>query len=375
MHPRKARRLHTIEVVDLRKSYGGFDAVQGISFAIEPGTLTVILGPSGCGKSTTLRLLAGLETANSGRILIGGRDVTASPPVKRSLSMVFQSYALFPHLSVAENIIFGLRVRRLPATERARRLAKAAGLLGLKPFLDRKPAQLSGGQQQRVALGRAIVAEAPVCLMDEPLSNLDAQLRQEMRAEIRSLQQKLGMTMVYVTHDQIEAMSLADQVIVMREGKIEQAATPSALYGLPQTSFVAGFIGTPPMNLIRLRDSDAGAVIDGTVGPPLFEGKGAGTLLGVRPEDITFDGDGEVVDATVASAEFHGADTVISVRVGTQLMLMRVNGQAGVSAGDRVRVGWAPTAMHAFNEIDGQRMARSELVTRSAAKLQLLAAR
>lgn len=367
--------MHTIEVVNLRKSYAGFEAVQGISFAVEPRTLTVILGPSGCGKSTTLRLLAGLETATSGRILIGGRDVTASPPAKRSLSMVFQSYALFPHLTVAENIIFGLRVRGVSTTERARRLDKAAALLGLEQFLQRKPAQLSGGQQQRVALGRAIVAEAPVCLMDEPLSNLDAQLRQEMRTEIRLLQQKLGMTMVYVTHDQIEAMSLADQVIVMRGGKVEQAATPGALYRQPQTSFVAGFVGTPPMNLIRLNDNDTGAVIDGTSGPSLFAGKGRGTLLGLRPEDLAIDKNEGLVDATVTSIEFHGADTVVSMRVGTQLVLARANGEARVAAGECVRVGWAPTAMHAFNEIDGKRAARSELVTRSAAQPQLLAAR
>jgi sn-glycerol 3-phosphate transport system ATP-binding protein len=367
--------MHAIEVVDLRKSYASSEAVQGICFAVEPGTLTVILGPSGCGKSTTLRLIAGLETANSGKILIGGRDVTACPPAQRSLSMVFQSYALFPHLTVAENIVFGLRVRRVAAAERTRRLQKAASLLGLQQLLERKPSQLSGGQQQRVALGRAIIAETPVCLMDEPLSNLDAQLRQEMRTEIRSLQKKLGITMVYVTHDQIEAMSLADQVIVMRGGRIEQATTPSALYGRPQTSFVAGFVGTPPMNLIRLQDSDAGAIVAGTPGPAVFEGGGADILLGVRPEDLTIDNDVGLVDATVTSAEYHGADTVISVRIGTELVLVRKNGEVRAQAGECVRVGWAAAAMHAFDQKSGQRLTRSELVTRCDAKLRLLAAR
>ena len=367
--------MHAIEVVDLRKSYDSSEAVQGICFAVEPGTLTVILGPSGCGKSTTLRLIAGLETANSGKILIGGRDVTACPPAQRALSMVFQSYALFPHLTVAENIVFGLRVRRVAAAERTRRLQKAASLLGLQQLLERKPSQLSGGQQQRVALGRAIIAETPVCLMDEPLSNLDAQLRQEMRTEIRSLQKKLGITMVYVTHDQIEAMSLADQVIVMRGGRIEQATTPSALYGRPQTSFVAGFVGTPPMNLIRLQDSDAGAVVAGTPGPAVFEGSGADILLGVRPEDLTLDNDVGLVDATVTSAEYHGADTVISVRIGTELVLVRRNGEVRAQAGECVRVGWAAAAMHAFDQKSGQRLARSELVTRCDAKLRLFAAR
>jgi sn-glycerol 3-phosphate transport system ATP-binding protein len=347
--------MHAIEVINLRKSYGSSDAVQGIGFAVEPGTLTVILGPSGCGKSTTLRLIAGLETASSGKILIGGRDVTATPPAQRSLSMVFQSYALFPHLSVAENIIFGLRVRRVPAAERARRLQKAAALLGLQKLLERKPSQLSGGQQQRVALGRAIIAETPVCLMDEPLSNLDAQLRQEMRTEIRSLQKKLGITMVYVTHDQIEAMSLADQVIVMRGGRIEQGTTPSLLYRRPQTSFVAGFVGTPPMNLIQLQDGDAGAVIAGTAGPAVLEGKGAGTLLGIRPEDLIISKEGGLVDATVTSAEYHGADTVVSVQIGTEIVLVRKNGEVKAQAGEPIRVGWPGTAIHVFDQNSGQR--------------------
>src|SRR3989449_3475780 len=244
-------------------------AVDAITFRFAPGTLNVLLGPSGCGKSTTLRLIAGLEIVDAGRITIAGRDVTRMPPARRNIAMVFQSYALFPHLTVAENIAFGLAVRKVPRTERAGRLARVADLLGLDQLLDRKPAELSGGQQQRVALGRAIIAQAPVCLMDEPLSNLDAQLRAEMRQEIRTLQRKLGITMVYVTHDQTEAMTMADQVVLLKSGRVEQDAPPAELYARPATAFAARFIGTPPMNLLRLASSP-------------------GHLVGVRPEDVRF---------------------------------------------------------------------------------------
>ncbi|HEV3350492.1 MAG TPA: ABC transporter ATP-binding protein, partial [Methylomirabilota bacterium] len=207
--------MSAISVEHLSRWWGVTRAVDDVSFEAAAGRMLVLLGPSGCGKSTTLRLIAGLETATHGRIAIGGVDVTRRPPAERRVAMVFQSYALFPHLSVAENIVFGLRVRRVGAAERRARLARVADLLGLGALLERRPSQLSGGQQQRVALGRALIAEAPVCLMDEPLSNLDAQLRLDMRREIRGLQQSLGITMVYVTHDQTEAMSMADQVILL----------------------------------------------------------------------------------------------------------------------------------------------------------------
>src|SRR5436853_5604558 len=245
---------------------GQVRAVDAISFEFDSGTLNVLLGPSGCGKSTTLRLVAGLETADAGRILIAGRDVTRLPPAARSIAMVFQSYALFPHLTVAENIVFGLRVRKVVRSDADARLARVADLLGLTSLLDRKPSQLSGGQQQRVALGRAIIAQAPVCLMDEPLSNLDAQLRAEMRQEIRNLQRQLGITMVYVTHDQVEAMSMADRVVLLDKGKIEQNGAPVDLYETPANVFVARFIGTPPMNLLVLEPGHDGAVIAGTTG-------------------------------------------------------------------------------------------------------------
>src|SRR6476660_1628047 len=284
-----------VELQSVTKSWGGDPAVDCVSFILRQGSLGALLGPSGCGKSTTLRLVAGLENVTSGSILIGGRDVTNLSPAKRSVSMVFQSYALFPHLSVAENIVFGLKVRKVDAEDRARRLARVAALLGLEKLLDRKPSQISGGQQQRVALGRAIIAEAPVCLMDEPLSNLDAQLRHEMRREIRALQQKLGITMVYVTHDQTEAMTMADQVILLRDGRVDQDGTPEDLYNRPATAFAARFVGTPPMNVVALPGLSA-----------------PGRLLGVRPEDVRIGAEG--LDAVVESVEYLGADSLVACR-------------------------------------------------------------
>ena len=334
---------------------GEVRAVDDLSFALDAGTLNVLLGPSGCGKSTTLRLIAGLEPADRGRILIGGRDVTNLPPAQRNIAMVFQSYALFPHLSVAENIVFGLKVRKVDAAERARRLQRVAGLLGLDKLLDRKPSQLSGGQQQRVALGRAIIAEAPVCLMDEPLSNLDAQLRAEMRAEIRNLQRKLGITMVYVTHDQVEAMTMADRVILLKAGRIEQNGTPVDLYEAPSDVFVARFIGTPPMNLLRLEAVPGGAVIAGTTGPAVAASERAGATLGVRPEHIALGRDGGV-EAEVAGVEYLGADSLLSCRVGPQTIAARVAGRVGLSPGDVARLSWARGAQHFFDGTSGRRI-------------------
>jgi sn-glycerol 3-phosphate transport system ATP-binding protein len=280
--------VSAIAVDKLTKAWDDTTAVDGISFEAPEGQFTVLLGPSGCGKSTTLRLIAGLESVTAGRVVIGGQDVTAAPPAKRDLSMVFQSYALFPHLTVAENILFGLRVRKVARAEREERLRRTAGLLGLSELLARRPSQLSGGQQQRVALGRAIIAEKPVCLMDEPLSNLDAKLRHEMRLEIRALQRKLGISMIYVTHDQAEAMSMADRVVLLREGRIEQTAPPEEIYQRPASSFVARFIGTPPMNILRLAEKAGGAVIEGLEQPAILDGPlhgtpGSGLCLGLRP--------------------------------------------------------------------------------------------
>ena len=333
---------------------GQVRAVDGLSFALDEGTLNVLLGPSGCGKSTTLRLIAGLEPADQGRILIGRRDVTRLPPAQRNIAMVFQSYALFPHLSVAENIVFGLRVRKVGDAERDRRLTRVAGLLGLSKLLDRKPSQLSGGQQQRVALGRAIIAEAPVCLMDEPLSNLDAQLRQEMRQEIRNLQRELGITMVYVTHDQVEAMTMADRVILLSAGRIEQNGAPVDLYETPANVFVARFIGTPPMNLLTLESAHDGAVIAGTAGPVIAPKERAGSTLGVRPEHIALVHDAGV-DARVDAIEYLGADSLLTCRVGGQTLAVRVAGLVGLSQGDATRLSRARGAQHFFDGKSGRR--------------------
>ena len=327
---------------------GQVRAVDGISFDFAPATLNVLLGPSGCGKSTTLRLVAGLEIPDAGRILIGERDVTRLPPAARNIAMVFQSYALFPHLTVADNIAFGLQVRKVPADERDKRLARVAELLGLGALLGRKPGQLSGGQQQRVALGRAIIAEAPVCLMDEPLSNLDAQLRAEMRQEIRALQRKLGITMVYVTHDQVEAMSMADRVVLLNAGRIEQNGTPVELYETPANAFVARFIGTPPMNLLPLVAARDGAIVAGTEGPAVLPASCAGGRLGVRPEHISVAFE-RGLRAGVENVEYLGGDSLLGCRVGEQAVAVRLSGTVALRAGDTTWLDWAPGAQHYFD--------------------------
>jgi sn-glycerol 3-phosphate transport system ATP-binding protein len=340
--------LSEIVLERVTKRFGAVKAVDGVSFRAEKGKFVVLLGPSGCGKSTLLRLIAGLEEVSEGRIFIEGREVTALDPTKRKLSMVFQSYALFPHLTVAENIVFGLKVRRLPADQRRKRLAHVAELVGLKERLEHKPQQLSGGQRQRVALARAIVSQNPICLMDEPLSNLDAQLRHDMRVEIRALQRRLGMTVVYVTHDQVEAMSMADHVVLLREGHIEQEGTPAELYASPATMFAARFIGTPAMNLVAVE----GGRIRGSQ-EIVLPGRGAGLTLGIRPEHIRLADDG--ISAIVTSAEYHGADTVVTARVGDESLLVRAPGQVALAAGSQVRLGWEPAAVHIFDSRNGLR--------------------
>jgi sn-glycerol 3-phosphate transport system ATP-binding protein len=344
-------RLESIE-----RSFGPVRVLDGVTTATEPGRFVVLLGPSGCGKSTLLRIIAGLDTATSGRVLIGRRDVSRLPPVERGVAMVFQNYALFPHLSVAENIVFGLKARRVPRAERERRLAHAATMLGLSALLDRRPTQLSGGQQQRVALARAVVAEAPICLMDEPLSNLDAQLRAEMRREIHALQRRIGMTMVYVTHDQAEAMNMADRVVLLREGRIEQDAAPAELYARPASVFAASFIGTPPMSLLRLAPGPAGAVVRGTDGPAVASSDAAGAILGVRPEGIS-PTDGEGLPARVLAAEFLGAETVLACAVGDagETLQARVPGHHALSAGAPLRLS-LPPARHLFDATSGRRL-------------------
>ena len=341
--------MSTIQLEGVAKSWGSTTALQAIDLSIPSGAFCVLLGPSGCGKSTTLRIIAGLEQASAGRVRIGGQDVTNLPPAERGIAMVFQNYALFPHLSVAENIGFGLSVRKVPKAEAARRLHDAAGLLGLSHLLDRKPGQLSGGQQQRVALGRALVAQAHVCLMDEPLSNLDAQLRQEMRAELRELQQRLGLTVVYVTHDQAEAMSMADQVVLLHQGRVEQCATPRALYAQPATTFAARFIGTPAMNLVQLQD---GAIAGSSVRLPAPTGA---AWLGLRPEAVALSGEARV-PAQVVGLEYLGADVVLRCQVGSEQITVRAPGQQAVQAGQALPLAWPPQAMHFFDAA-GQRLA------------------
>ncbi len=349
--------MSAIELQHVTKSWGSTVAVRDVSFLVEEGTFVVLLGPSGCGKSTTLRMVAGLEDATRGRILIGGEDMTHVAPAQRHVSMVFQSYALFPHLDVRQNILFGLNVRKVPAPDKEARLKRVAELVGLTPLLDRKPAQLSGGQRQRVALARAIVAENPICLMDEPLSNLDAKLRHEMRVEIRALQQRLGMTVVYVTHDQAEAMSMADRIVLMRDGDIEQEGTPDDLYSAPATTFAAGFIGTPPMNLLTLADGPRGAVIAGGDGPAVLEGGGNGLTLGVRPEHvIVATGDEGGIPARLAASDYLGADTVVTAKVGTQTINARVPGHYAVSPDQEVRLKWQASALHVFDGQTGRRV-------------------
>ncbi|QJQ95932.1 MULTISPECIES: ABC transporter ATP-binding protein [Halomonadaceae] len=345
-----------IRLENVTRHWHGVAAVDGVSFDVAPGEFVILLGPSGCGKSTTLRMIAGLEQATSGRIQMGGRDVTALPPGDRGLSMVFQSYALFPHLSVADNIVFGLRSRGVPKAERRDRLARVASLVDLNAYLDRKPAQLSGGQRQRVALARAIISEHPICLMDEPLSNLDARLRGEMRREIRALQQRLGMTVIYVTHDQVEAMSMGDRVILMRAGRIVQQGTPAELYRRPVTAFVASFIGSPAMNLVTLAAGEGGAVIEGEPGCLVAPSEAAGCRLGVRPEDIRVVAPGEPgVPAEIIDEEYLGADTILRMKVGTQELRARLSGIRPAGGGRHCCLQWRASAAHLFSASDDRR--------------------
>jgi sn-glycerol 3-phosphate transport system ATP-binding protein len=306
-----------------------------------------------------LRMIAGLDAPDTGSLAIEGRDVSGLTGSARGVAMVFQSYALFPHLTVADNITFGLSVRGVAKAETARRLDKIASLLSLGALLRRKPAQLSGGQQQRVALGRALIAEAPVCLLDEPLSNLDAQLRQDLRREIRSLQQRLGITMIYVTHDQAEAMSMADRVILMRGGRIEQNGAPADLYERPASLFAARFIGSAPMNFLDLDDGPQGAaVLAGIGGAPLFAAPGRGRVLGLRPEDVAVDSanSGGRLHALVTGVEYLGGEALVTCAVGERAILARTRGDAAPPVGAAVGLAWAASAGHVFDAASGARL-------------------
>ncbi len=331
-----------LSVSNLSRSYGEFHAVNDISFSAKQGEFIALLGPSGCGKSTTLKMIAGLELPTAGKIEINGSDVVNTPPGKRNLSMVFQSYALFPHMSVKENILFGLKARKVQKQERNKRLNEAVEMVDLGPHINKKPGQLSGGQCQRVALARTIVSNAPLCLMDEPLSNLDTKLRAEMRSEIRSLQRKLGLTVVYVTHDQIEAMSMADSIILLNEGRIEQASTPEAFYEHPETPFVAKFIGHPPMNLIAFDD----------------------LLVGVRPEHIGLVEQGGLA-VSVVECDYQGSETILTTSFKESTIRLSLAGKRVLAPGAAVNIQWVPENEHHFSSSSGQRIERTNSVMNS----------
>ena len=332
-----------VAIKDVAKRWNGQLGVEGITLDIPAGSFTALLGPSGCGKSTTLRLLAGLELPDEGQIFIDGKDVTTSAASDRNLSMVFQSYALFPHLSVAENVVFGLKVRRVPKKERQEKLHRALEITGLLGYEDRKPGELSGGQRQRVALARAIVAGQRLCLMDEPLSNLDAKLRNSVRKDIKKLQRDLGITVVYVTHDQTEAMSMADTVVLMKDGHIQQVGPPEDLYNKPNNTFVAEFVGAPPMALIKSEGLD---------------GFGEGQTLGIRAENIQIVPKGEGrMSCTITESEFLGSETLIGLDHGhaTGLCILK-SGMVMMPEGDEIDITFNNDSLHVFDAA-GQRTA------------------
>ncbi len=326
-----------ITIEGVSKIFGKTPALKGISLDIHDGEFMVLLGPSGCGKTTLLRCVAGLEQVSGGHVTIGERDVTDLAPRDRNVAMVFQSYAVFPHMTVGSNIGFGLRMKRRPKPEIEKRVREGAELLGLVPFLDRYPAQLSGGQRQRVAVARALVMDAPVLLMDEPLSNLDALLRLQARADLKRLHKEVKRTTIYVTHDQVEAMSMGDRIAVMREGSIEQLGAPMEIYDNPATQFVGGFIGSPPMNFLRGAIRDGSFAGDGfTVPLSRARAEGQEMLLGVRAEHILIAGEG--IAAKVLVVEPLGSHALVTVLVGRTPVKVQAPIDVAVKADDPVRL-------------------------------------
>ncbi|MEF9995228.1 MAG: sn-glycerol-3-phosphate import ATP-binding protein UgpC [Burkholderiaceae bacterium] len=352
--------MAAIQFREVKKSYGDNAVVHGITLSIADGEFIVIVGPSGCGKSTLLRMVAGLEPISGGEIEIGGRVVNNLEPKDRDCAMVFQNYALYPHMTVFENMAYGLKIRRVPVDEIKRRVDEAAAILELGKLLDRRPKQLSGGQRQRVAMGRAIVREPAAFLFDEPLSNLDAKLRVQTRLEIQKLHRRLRTTSLYVTHDQVEAMTLAQRMIVMNGGRAEQVGTPAEVYHDPETMFVASFIGSPPMNLIQGRVSADGQRFETTKGlalnlpaaTPALAGRAV--VLGLRPEHLHFGGDS--ADFEVETVESLGADHLIHGRIGGQEIIVRVGDVPTPSTGTTVKLHFTPEAVHWFDPETTQRI-------------------
>jgi ABC-type sugar transport system ATPase subunit len=352
--------MTTVEIRKLRKSYGSLEIIPSADLAVRSGEFVVLVGPSGCGKSTLLRCIAGLEPITGGNLIIDGEDMTAADPVKRGIAMVFQSYALYPHMTVAENIGFGLKIAGTPKPDIRARVLEVAKLLKLESLLDRKPKALSGGQRQRAAIGRALARNPRIFLFDEPLSNLDASLRGEMRVELAKLHAKLGNTMIYVTHDQVEAMTLADRMVVMRSGIIEQVGAPLELFNNPINRFVAGFLGQPPMNFIRV----ASATQQGQAITVELPGGGRRTLdlpanagetsmqgleLGVRPEDMTVSEAGEI-NVTVEVIEQLGGETIVYSRLADgQELIAKLAGQAGIRVGERLSFTLAQERLQIFD--------------------------
>jgi multiple sugar transport system ATP-binding protein len=356
--------MATVEFQRVEKRFGTTKVIHGVSFDIRDGEFMVLVGPSGCGKSTLLRMLAGLEEISGGTIAIGGRTVNNVDSKDRDIAMVFQSYALYPHMNVRDNMGFSLRLRKAPKHELDERVAKAARILNLEPYLARYPRELSGGQRQRVAMGRAIVRDPKVFLFDEPLSNLDAKLRAQMRAEIKSLHQRLQTTTVYVTHDQIEAMTMADRIVVMHDGVIEQIGTPLELYDRPDNLFVAQFIGSPAMNIVQgtLRRTNGNAHVETSDGIRWPIGVGAGgdgqpVTYGVRPDHLELAPDAERgVPGEIVVVEPTGSETELVVKIGDAQVVVEAHGRATVRPGDKVTFAVNPANVHLFDQKSGQRL-------------------
>ncbi|MEI7600705.1 MAG: sn-glycerol-3-phosphate ABC transporter ATP-binding protein UgpC [Aestuariivirga sp.] len=355
--------MSAISLRKVKKAYGKNEVVHGVDFEAATGEFVVVLGPSGCGKSTLLRMVAGLEAVTSGEIEIGGRVVNTLEPRERGCAMVFQNYALYPHMSVADNIGYSLKVAGVPRNTRETRVKAVAESLGLGEFLRRKPGQLSGGQRQRVAMGRAMIREPKVFLYDEPLSNLDAKLRVAMRVEIRRLHQKLGTTTLFVTHDQVEAMTLADRIVVMNKGVIEQVGTPADVYHRPQSTYVASFIGAPGMNILPARRGAGSSLLVFADGQTLDLGDRSGgsalpdeVHVGIRAESINLAENGKGVRAKVHFTEELGSSRLLHAEIGSSQVVVSSKDAGAVEAGAEVLLDLAPGALHFFHPESGRRI-------------------